>query len=634
MVEPTLEKNDLRERRWPWLVVLAITVAWQGWLTLGLVGNDCHAWLDDRPVVSGFHPQHVYLGWLGAQAWKNHGGSCAYDTAFQTGYLKTPVFNACRWGELFLFLGGATYQPAAYKLGLGVACLLTPLLILLAARAAGLTWLGGAAAVAIGLFVWWGPLGRQALEAGDLDLFLASVAVLAHVGLLIGFDRRPGVFIWLGLLATGCLGWFCQPLLFPIALPLLLMYYLSVGARHSSLAWHAGLWTAQAAGLAINLPWLMDWVSFWWLRAPPMDSTALLPHRTFRTLWEAPLWGGQIDRALAIIVLVSAGLGAILLTQRRQTAAASLLGLGSLLLALLAILGITWAPLGDMGTSALLAPALWFAALPAAHAWSQLALALYRRAAWGRSILAGLAASLFFAGIYAAQEVTALAERVISVAPLEVGLGPEREAIVRSLMENTQADARILWEDVKRGRSSSRWSALLPLLSGRAFIGGLDSEGLIEHARIGFQGEHLDGKLLASWSDQELSEYCERYNIGWVVCWSPAAIERFRAWPNAEYAIPLTDVGPGYLFAIKRNRRTFTLKGQAQLLQADSNRIILADVVPDQGIVVLSLHYQKGLRASPNRVQVEPEPCGSNRLDFIRLRVAGPVARVSLTWER
>ena len=79
------------------------------------------------------------------------------------------------------------------------------------------------------------------------------------------------------------------------------------------------------------------------------------------------------------------------------------------------------------------------------------------------------------------------------------------------------------------------------------------------------------------------------------------------------------------------------LKGQAELVRADGQAITLADVVPEDGVVVLSLHYVKGFRASPSRVQVEPEKLAGDRLgypiDLIRLRVAGPVARVTLTWD-
>ena len=76
------------------------------------------------------------------------------------------------------------------------------------------------------------------------------------------------------------------------------------------------------------------------------------------------------------------------------------------------------------------------------------------------------------------------------------------------------------------------------------------------------------------------------------------------------------------------------LKGQATLLHADAQHITLGDVIPDEdGVVVLSLHWQAGLRAAPGRVQVEREPDGHDPIGFVRLRTDSPAARVTLTWE-
>ena len=69
----------------------------------------------------------------------------------------------------------------------------------------------------------------------------------------------------------GVLGWLAQPMLFPIFLPLLLLFYLSAGVKHS-LPWHAALFVAEAAAIGVNYPWLRDWVEYWWLRAPFPDA--------------------------------------------------------------------------------------------------------------------------------------------------------------------------------------------------------------------------------------------------------------------------------------------------------------------------------------------------------------------------
>ena len=140
------------------------------------------------------------------------------------------------------------------------------------------------------------------------------------------------------------------------------------------------------------------------------------------------------------------------------------------------------------------------------------------------------------------------------------------------------------------------------------------------------------GKHISQWKDDELHAYCRRYNIGWVVCWSPAVLARFSAWDEARRETTLSDDGPGALFALERPH-SFALKGQARWLAADCTHIALGDLVPDNGRVVLSLHYQAGMKILPSRVQLEREIDSSDPIPFVRLRVPGPVTRVTITWD-
>ena len=70
-------------------------------------------------------------------------------------------------------------------------------------------------------------------------------------------------------------------------------------------------------------------------------------------------------------------------------------------------------------------------------------------------------------------------------------LGAERLALVTTLAQYTTTEARILWED--RPGTGSRWTALLPVLTGRTFLGGLDPEGAVEHG--GDLGGCASGRL-------------------------------------------------------------------------------------------------------------------------------------------
>jgi hypothetical protein len=635
-MEGSDEKRAGESAHWNWsigVLGLLAMLGWQTWLALGLFGPDdpWHTLLDSRPVISGSHPQHLYLGTQGALALGSSGCICVYDPAFQLGYPKTPIFNGSRLAEVALFLAGDGYNPAAYKVGLLVICLLVPLLLTLACFGAGLTGPASLLATATGILLFWGTSGRGAIEAGEFDFLLASLGMLAHAAMLIRFHRVPGVLSWLCLWFTAGVVWFSQPLVFPLALPLLLFYYLWVGAKHASFTWHGALLLAQICAVAVNLPWLIDWVNYWWLRSPLPASASMLPHRTLQTLWEAPLWGGNADRVLALVVLGSAMVGVVLL-HYQQRLAARILALGALGLLVLAFLGISWEPIGQMGTSVLFLPALLFAALPAAHAWTWTLHYLLANGPGGRLLLTGLVAGAGLLGYHFRQGLAPLAERSLMTQPLQIGLGPRRNNIVQKIVDHTGTDARILWEDRPLSRQAPHWSALLPILTGRTFLGGLDPDGFIEHSSISFIDGALEGMPISTWSDEALDDYCRRYNIGWVVAWSPAVLKRFQEWEGAVQIVDVEDDTQGYLFLVKHARRNYALKGSARLIHADWHHITLADVTPENGVVVLSLHSQAGMVASPSRVQIEREPCGHDPIGFIRLRVAGPVSRLTLTW--
>ena len=79
--------------------------------------------------------------------------------------------------------------------------------------------------------------------------------------------------------------------------------------------------------------------------------------------------------------------------------------------------------------------------------------------------------------------------------------------------------------------------------------------------------------------------------------------------------------------------------GAATWKSADSRGILLTDVVPQAvpgesaGQVVLSLHYQAGMRVRPTRIRIEPAFDLQDAIPFVRLRADEPVGRVFITWD-
>jgi hypothetical protein len=275
-------------------------------------------------------------------------------------------------------------------------------------------------------------------------------------------------------------------------------------------------------------------------------------------------------------------------------------------------------------------PIFWLASLPAAYGIVQFVQLLCR---WsGGWIRGGLVITASIVTILAAMShrLADLGHHCLATTPLSIGLTPQAQEAIRGLENETTSDSRILVEEFSKEISSSHWTPLLAFYTGRVFIGGLISAGAIEHGSANLIDQHLCGKLMTSWSDAELELFCRRYNVSWAFCRSRSTLNRLRKFPGYEDAVQLTENNDWHLVRLKP--RSFFIRGQGRVLRTDFRHIALADLVPEDGTVVLSMHYQPGLQASPARVQIEKEPDAQDPVPFIRLRVSGPVARVILTW--
>ena len=288
-------------------------------------------------------------------------------------------------------------------------------------------------------------------------------------------------------------------------------------------------------------------------------------------------------------------------------------------LVLLAVLGIAWEPLGRSAPPSVALTS----GSPPAGGLRGLGRRRINKPAGGRLILLGL-----WPHRLSAAAGNSRCDQRLRGRPLGRPGGEQASSI-----SSRQTARAPLWEDRQRPRPVSRWAALLSLWTERSFIGGLDSDTLIEHSTICLREGQLAGRPISAWTDEALADYCKRYNVGWIAAWTPQTIERLVRWEGVDKVVALNDDGYGWLFAVKE-AGGFALKGKAELTQADSQRITLSGLEPEDGVVVLSLHYQRGMCAAPSRVRVEQEKSGHDPVGFVRLRMAGPVARLTLTWER
>lgn len=598
-----------------WAVV--VVAAGQLTLALGLFGG-YDGLRDDRPVMAGRHPLHLYHASLGAATFHERFETNCLDPAFQAGCPKTPVFDGgCRPAELALIAAGGHFSPAAYKTGLFLICGLVPVVIALAAWGAGSPPAGWVVAAAGGCVVWWSEPVRVLLDAGNTDLLGVGLAGLLFVGVLPKYAAHPGPLPWALLALAGGAGWYAQPVIWLGLFPVGFLYYAAVAPRHG-LAWHLGQVGAFAAGLVPNLWWLADWVKFWWLRQTGIDDTASAD-------WPAVLgvaadyadipgpgaagWGMLAVGAVGLIHAVHAG----------RRVAAGCVVVAALLAVLLARLGHTWPALEALSAGRAGTFAVAVFVLPAADLCGRLlgTLPSPRLAVAGLALLPALCGA---AGIG-------------SPSPFPLGLTPDQRDLVAGLAHHTTPAARILWEDPEELAGGWNWSALLPVYTGRSYLGGLDPEAGVEHSFCRLRDGELNGRRFAEWTPAERADFARRYNVGWVACRTPGAVGWWAADPTARVVGRYQDGGAVTLFALGRPA-SFVLSGTATVERMDRQKIVLTDVTPDAaGDVVLSLHYQPGLRAAPATVAVDPDKDAYDPVPMVKLKVGGPASRVVVWWE-
>lgn len=617
-----------------WLLGVGALVLAQAGLALALFGpvRPWTAVTDERPVLSGRHPLHLYHGTLGASAFRERGVTTCYDPNFQAGYPKTPVFDGgSRPAELFLFLGGGTYRPAAYKLGLFSFLLLIPIAFVAAARGADLP--AGAAVLSGfgGIILGWSEPVRRMLIEGQLDVLAAGLAAVVFVPWLARFARTHGVDAWLVLAGTAVVGWYFHPLIWLGLGPIVLVYYLVFAPKHGP-AWHLGLAGITFVGVAPNAWWLVDWGKYWWLRQPPSPENVPLPD-----LFAVVGWPGEYPALFSKLpggaVLMFAGLaGTILVWRAGHRSAAGLLLFAAGLSIGVARAAVAWPAVPvDASERVIIQAAAFLAPATAFGVWTLL----------GRARVPVIGTAIAVAFLLAAGWIDGRSRPLaraagVAAEPLLIGLNDEQRELITILRQHTTPDARILWDETSVEQPGWNWSALLPLLTERAYLGGLDPESRVEYAYCAMCSRMLTGKTLCEWSDAELDAFCRWYNVGWVVARNGTALDRWGKYPAAKPVARLTEAGREIVvFAIDR-KRSYVLAGQAHWEWADTRRVTLTNVVPNaDGEVQLSLHGLEGLRVFPSYVRIEPmpDPTGRDPVHHVRLQLPGPVPRVTLVWE-
>ncbi len=625
----------------------------------------------DSPVIMVDHAIHEYHGALGARFFRDTGTTWGYDPYFMAGYPETPVWDSSSNPSILFDLIGGGEDYRAYKVGLLVCSILLLAAIAGGAWAAGLGVAEVAVASTMAWFYFWVGFPVALWRTG----LFAFVTACAGVGLLLGlcsrFDRSPTRGNWLALTVVGA-GLFFSHVTAPIlVIGGLLAFYATVGRRHGW-RWHAAIVGAGALAVAVNLSWLIPLWNFRGLRVGSgFFLTANSPYYMLEYFLDPSM---ESRTALKLLVVGLAGLVAWWFGGRRGSAAA--FGGSIVFLFVLTAFGSLWGPTRLMEPLRFRVGFLLLLACPAASAVVGASRGLARLVGGGwRGKIAASLAWVAVLGAWGTAERPLLRHYWAYLSlpwPMVVGVTPEMRELVEWFRGNTDLSGRILFEDQLRlleltDAESAHWTPLLPKLlepDSRMFVGGLYHMAFIKHHKMAAFGDfQLGDRPIDEWSPPEIEAYCRTYNIGWVVCWSPLSRFWFDRYTPAKRVATLPrystpgrppsnnehewsamvrragrDVAIRYMlegertYAIYRvdRPRSYFLKGKGRIVSVGPNRVELADLEPEGGAVVVSLHWIDTWRSEPP-LTLRPEPAPPDPVDFVRIELPGAVDHLVLT---
>lgn len=635
----------VRPRVWAGATAIAIAFAMHSW-QVGCLFPSLRAVTDPRPLVAVDHALHLYHGYLGARAIRQRGVVCGYDPAFMAGYRRTPVFdpsaNLAELSQLWF----RRINPAAYKVAVCVVTLLQPALVAAAAWALTRSVAAAAATVWLTVLYFWVGYPNGLLRSG-LVAFLwsaaLSVLLVACLSVHVGeWTRRR----WLGFLLLGAIGLQSHPT-FPIqCLPACLVW--AVARARRPIAWWLGTASCVLGAAVLAAPWIVPLVAHLGQRSA---SAPFLQARGagFLVDYWAGDWSYRADAHLPSIVglwLVAGCVAAWPVLRPLR-----LLIWHAVWLAFLTFAGSYIAPLRTLEplrfqvpmclTLIALTTAVW---ISAGANWSALP-----RGQRGIGLVATAAATVLGGWLAVRATVPAARVRFAMHRPLPLGYTPEMRMLVGLLRRVTSNEHRILFEDQLRlweatDPESTHWTPLLPVLTGRIYIGGLYELAPLPHNYASFGDFHLAGRRIDQWQAEELREFLRQYNIGWVVTWSrrgtaeepPRATEVFESlpWCRVIARVPRYSSKPAeswYTVFEVSQPGGWAIQGGAGLERASFDEIVFKAVRPPESgdLVVLSLHYDPALVPSAP-VRLEPVTVGDDPVPFVGVRTRTPLERLVL----
>lgn len=604
------------------------------------------------PLTSGSHPLHQYHAWLGAKGLLERGNPSVFDPAFHAGYIKTPLFDSqsisIEWmAALIGLISGNGVPPTldAIKVMhawyLGLLALGIPFMVALGARFAGMTRIEALASGAITELVLVMPVGTCAMVEGDLCHLLAPACCALFIGSLVGYHRRPKVAACAGVFISFWMLWSTSVGTALLATGMLLYYYLRAGLKHESW-WHFGLATSLLAALAGNAGLFLAWRDHWWIQATMLDESPFGPGGALERAAHDERWGGPpgLMAGMLLVGLSLAGTQWLVWSGRRL--AGRMIATVTVVMVLAFILGKTGHLLAPLEGVANPVAVLVLGSLGAGATigMGRTGLRNWKGPEWlrkfpGRQVVA----ACFAVGFLSLAAINPsfgkeMFRNWLSGSGQFEGPPPWGMEIADCLAGIPNTNGRVLWEDLPSD-SANGWAVFLPQMTGHGFIGGLAPSARIEHQQASLRDGKLAGRSILDWSDSELAAFIKAYRVSVVVARMPDSISRLSRFPEAVMAkTGSTGVPEGQWVAFRLpDQPGLAVVGNAKVVHMGSDKVTLADVVPENGSVVLSLHFQRGMKVRPGRVRIERELDSHDPIPLVRLKTDEPVSRLELEWD-
>ena len=205
---------------------------------------------------------------------------------------------------------------------------------------------------------------------------------------------------------------------------------------------------------------------------------------------------------------------------------------------------------------------------------------------------------------------------------------PKLQEIVDWIGRATPADARVLFEESgdETGFVYDRvyLSSLIPEMTGRQLIGGPINLYNDRHHFAEFHSGKIFHKDIQTLTDDELRMYLQLYNVGAVVAFHPASIQRLLAIPGL--VTVQQHIGPVQLMKVNQPL-TWFVQGEGKV-QAGLNRLELSDLNGSE--IILKFHWVDGLSTDPS-TKLEAVKLADDPIPFIKL--LNPPAALTLSVE-